>query len=505
MFYKSVAYFTLIITNLCDIFVINKQYERLSNSNTIKIPPVLNKHIDKSENIEKTKFYLLERIAQKLCLLLLVSTIFLIPNFLPWLWLKSSELRPYLDVLMKLSEREIAFDRRQKHKNEAEYINISINIFFSSLFCIWLIILKVISVFLGKFLFYYYYHCHYNKVFATALKPIPNEKKTNKLVTIIYFIVITFYSINNTFNIIVALETKNPSIVYAPLYTIIISFPFLLIVYIMFFSFQLIPKRNVKKLGEKNLKLRQDIMELCNNNKEYGLRGKVSDIYITNPTNNTQDIIELCGLPLKKKKLYLTGNIFESCCDTDKTEKDDQIFALVLFQLLRKKEKIKKNFFPFISALFGLLILFGIFFLVQEKYEFILASFGFVLGKGSDYYSIESLGMKYYPQIGIFSYSLIFFYPLVKLWFTLFRWVNKKRYYKLLKAVIDQGYGLELYDAFVNCYFKKRYNNENILLLDSDPLYTCYYSASTIESYVFLDSILGLEPREDVKQDMGYK
>ncbi|KAH3898922.1 uncharacterized protein SCDLUD_005267 [Saccharomycodes ludwigii] len=505
MIWKFIAYFSLALPTYCNIYVTNRQYKRI-NRNTvdnIRLPPRLNKYINKPESIKKNRFQLLLQLYEQLCFLILITLIFMIPNFLPWLWVRASKLRSYLDIVLRPSKKQLA-DSHNKYTDEADFINISNNVIFVSLSFTFCALLILFSAWIPKRILNHNYGDHHINTDDTASE----EDKGNKLNKIIISVVMSVYGIINIFNRITDFETKQIQIKYLSIYASVALLLIGLLLLIIFSIISLIPIRSAKKLEEIDFNLYQDLMELCNNNNKYGFKNNIGDICIAEFSGKNIVQFKLRGLPFKNKKLYLNADMLENCCDVDGTKKNDQIYALVLSNLWARKYNQNTFFalFLFLLCEIWLVIFFGISYLVDKKYQSILSSFGFVFGNSMSRYSNDVIGMKHYPQSGILVYTLIIFYPIFRIFLVLFNCIFRKCSRKIVTAVVDQGYGRELYYGKMNMQFNDKnaasqsLNGSNDLLVDPDPWYVRYYFTKSVEPYLFLSDLIGLKPNEDEEE-----
>ncbi|SSD62114.1 uncharacterized protein SCODWIG_03876 [Saccharomycodes ludwigii] len=311
----------------------------------------------------------------------------MIPNFLPWLWVRASKLRSYLDIVLRPSKKQLA-DSHNKYTDEADFINISNNVIFVSLSFTFCALLILFSAWIPKRILNHNYGDHHINTDDTASE----EDKGNKLNKIIISVVMSVYGIINIFNRITDFETKQIQIKYLSIYASVALLLIGLLLLIIFSIISLIPIRSAKKLEEIDFNLYQDLMELCNNNNKYGFKNNIGDICIAEFSGKNIVQFKLRGLPFKNKKLYLNADMLENCCDVD--------------------------------------------------------------------------------------------------------------------AVVDQGYGRELYYGKMNMQFNDKntasqsLNGSNDLLVDPDPWYVRYYFTKSVEPYLFLSDLIGLKPNEDEEEQV---
>ncbi|KAH3900085.1 uncharacterized protein SCDLUD_004406 [Saccharomycodes ludwigii] len=539
MLSKYFAYLLLIIPKCCDIIITIRQYKKLSSNDSIRLPPGLSKYINKTDNLEKTRSELLLQIVQGLCLLLTISIVFLLSNVFLWLWFRASELSSCIAMIFYSSENKLQLKIENNYKNNNDFYEFSNKAIFDILLLIFFGLLKLVSVLVSRGIYYGYSNnnkSNNDKKSLITNNNNNNNNNNNKRISkannffklrgfIFYTLLVVFPFIMLFFMVIIIVESNLIFTVGLPLFLLallygslfgsligllIIALPRFISyigIYIMFLS----PKvniRNSRKLEEENYSLYQNLMKLCNNS-EYEIKNKVSDIYIIKPSTDEQNIITLCGLPFGKKKLYLSGNMFESC-DTNKTKKDDQIYTLILLQLMkRKKIYTKYSFFTFVLLLIlssiALATFFKISVLVNKNYESVLSSFGFAFSEGDSNYPIV-IGTRCYSRIGIIWYPAAATYLLSRLFFLLLRWINKKKFNRYIMGIIDQGYGKELYYAMLNLQFNP-YNRSSSpstsnLLLYPDHLYIHYFNVNSIELYLFLNGLLQLTKEDNKEQNI---
>ncbi|KAH3899579.1 uncharacterized protein SCDLUD_003859 [Saccharomycodes ludwigii] len=493
MFYKSLAYFLLLITNSCDIYVKNRQYNVLKSTTPFRTIPGLYKYQLNQGDVEKTKFQLLSQIWEKICLISLITMTFITPNFLPWLWSMASKLRAHFNILIVPPEG--------KYENKDYFINVWTNIVFIFLLFMWCRMLYLISTWLPKKLLAHYNYWHDASTVTTT-------SRYSKVFYSLFFIIVNIFILSNVVCQIINYETKVTTVVFIGLYAIFGVLIIGLVLYITRSIISFFPKKNVRELKDEDPKLYQDLKELFNNSN-YGFKNNICDIYITEPSAVEEQMVELRGRPLQDKKLYLAGNMFKKCCDTNETKKREQIYALVLLELTKKGRRGGYIFYtfmvPIILIIIGLLVFFVISLLVSNHYESILASFGFIFENNDQRYSIYNMGMKHYPQLGIFGYSLILSYPLIRMWLVSVYWIKNKKFRCDMMEVVNQGCGEELYDALLNYEFNGEHDDTTYpddkvnLLLTMDHFYICYYGTYTIESYLFLNNLLNTRPEANEK------